>query len=134
MTDIVERLELENGKYALINTNGHLKALRYGEPWRDLLGDNLIGALWSELESLRQQLAESQAREKKRVELMDKQYWMDAQSIPQDSTALDEALAKAKREGGREALLTAANVLSALWGQSVDDIVGDLRRMAEGIK
>jgi len=37
-------IELENGKYTVYLTTGDHKfeALRYGEPWRDLCGDNLI--------------------------------------------------------------------------------------------
>ena len=51
--------------------------------------------------------------------------------------ALSQQLAECQaqtKQAKREALLTAADVLSALWGQSVEDIVGDLRRMADGMK
>jgi len=44
-------LELENGKYTVYiekDTND-FKALRHGEPWRDLCGDNLIFFLMVEL-------------------------------------------------------------------------------------
>lgn len=34
--------DFADGKYTVINDNGVLKALRNGEEWRDLTGDNLI--------------------------------------------------------------------------------------------
>lgn len=38
-----ERLDFCEGKYTVINDNGKLTALRYGQPWmRDLIGDNLV--------------------------------------------------------------------------------------------
>jgi hypothetical protein len=93
--------------------------------------------------SLERRLAECQARKKVLRDALEvswtekyvsgysaRKLAEEALTMPSDSTALDEAIRQAKRE----ALLTAADVLSALWGQSVDDIVGDLRRMAEGIK
>jgi len=43
-------LDLANGKYTVYQEkSGGLKALRYGEPWRDLCGDNLIFYLMVEL-------------------------------------------------------------------------------------
>ncbi len=42
------RLELNNGKYTIILNDGPLyefKAFRYGEEWRDLVGDGLILSL-----------------------------------------------------------------------------------------
>lgn len=43
-------VEVENGKYAVyMEKNGTLKALRYGETWRDLCGDNLVYNLMVEL-------------------------------------------------------------------------------------
>lgn len=36
----------EDGKYRIDRSNtGHLYASRYGEPWRDLTGDNLVAVL-----------------------------------------------------------------------------------------
>lgn len=44
-----------NGKYTVIlPANGGLKALRYGEEWRDLCGDGLILALAQEIEEKQQ--------------------------------------------------------------------------------
>jgi hypothetical protein len=55
-----ERLDLENGKYTIINDGGKLSALRYGQPWRgpDLIGDGLVGALFTELHQARAKLDE----------------------------------------------------------------------------
>jgi len=44
---------LEEGKYIIECDGGSVKALRYGEPWRDLTGDKLIGALLDELDRIR---------------------------------------------------------------------------------
>ena len=53
-----ERLDLAGGKYTIVNNMGWLSALRYGQPWReqDLLGDNLVGALFMELQQAREAL------------------------------------------------------------------------------
>lgn len=51
----MRELELEGGKYRIVREdNGYVAAFRYGEAWRDLTGDKLIGALVSEVEELRQ--------------------------------------------------------------------------------
>lgn len=47
-------VEVADGKYAVIqDETGCLKALRYGEEWRDCYGDNLIYWLAVELDELR---------------------------------------------------------------------------------
>lgn len=53
------RLDVYDGKYTLVwdDETGHLQALRYGEPWRDLVGDGLVLALFQEVEGLRKKLA-----------------------------------------------------------------------------
>lgn len=44
---------LEDGKYKLEHDGtGYLRALRYGEPWRDLTGDKLMLALVQRIEEL----------------------------------------------------------------------------------
>lgn len=51
----MRELELEGGKYRIVREDsGYVAAYRYGEAWRDLTGDKLIGALVSEVEELRQ--------------------------------------------------------------------------------
>lgn len=52
----MSRLEVTvgDGKYTIImEDNGHLKALRYGKEWRDLVGDGMVLALAQEVQNLR---------------------------------------------------------------------------------
>lgn len=56
MSDML-RVELDGGKYTVVqDEQGRLTALRNGEPWRDLVGDNLVLALAQEVENLRKLL------------------------------------------------------------------------------
>lgn len=51
------RIDLENGKYTLVHTDGaNFHALRNGSPWRDLGGDGLVLAAAQEIEALRSAL------------------------------------------------------------------------------
>lgn len=53
------RESVADGKYTVVMTNkGELKALRYGEEWRDCCGDKLIYSLAAEIEALRGKIAE----------------------------------------------------------------------------
>ena len=46
-----------DGKYTVVQDhNGYLRALRYGETWRDCVGDGLILALAQEVDDLRQKV------------------------------------------------------------------------------
>jgi hypothetical protein len=54
---MTEKINLCEGKYTLINDNGKLTALRYGEYWdRDLTGDNLVYSLFVEAIRMREEL------------------------------------------------------------------------------
>jgi len=56
ISDIVE---WEDGKYKiLIYFNGELKCLRYGEKWRDLVGDKMVLTLCYKVMELESELAE----------------------------------------------------------------------------
>jgi hypothetical protein len=45
------------GEYTVIQEpDGRLHALRHGQPWREMLGDNLVLSLAQEVERLREQL------------------------------------------------------------------------------
>ncbi len=47
-------ITVDNGKYTVLHEHGmNLRALRYGEPWRDLTGNGLILALVQEIEQLK---------------------------------------------------------------------------------
>lgn len=53
MTKII----LEDGKYTVLHENGiNLRALRHGEPWRELTGDGLVLAMAQRIEELQEQL------------------------------------------------------------------------------
>lgn len=53
----IREISLLDGKYTvLINDLGALSALRYGEPWRNLVGDNLVRAMVVEIEELREKV------------------------------------------------------------------------------
>lgn len=54
----VERVTVADGKYTVVIDGGKLTALRYGEPWRDLCGDNLIYWLAVELQAARAAIAD----------------------------------------------------------------------------
>lgn len=48
-------ITVADGKYRVIqNKDGRVTAERYGGPWRDCVGDNLVLALAQEVESLRE--------------------------------------------------------------------------------
>jgi len=38
----------DDGKYTIINDNGHLTALRYNEPWQDVTGYKIIHSMFAE--------------------------------------------------------------------------------------
>lgn len=61
MNDYPDRHDFADGKYTVINDRGTLTALRYGEPWRPITGDNLIYWMLVEVATLKQQLAEQPA-------------------------------------------------------------------------
>ena len=55
-----ESVKLDDGKYEVIfDQNGcrsDFYALRYGESWRDLTGDNLVLAMFYRIQNLEEQL------------------------------------------------------------------------------
>lgn len=46
------RFDFDGGKYTVISENGRQQALRHGEPWRDLTGDNLVYWMMVEIQVL----------------------------------------------------------------------------------
>ena len=54
---MARRIELKDGKYVIIQEDdGRQYALRHGEPWRDLTGDKMVGAMFDRIEELSAQL------------------------------------------------------------------------------
>lgn len=49
-------IQVNNGKYTVVIDEGNLSALRYGEPWQDLCGNNLVYWLAVELQEAREKL------------------------------------------------------------------------------
>lgn len=59
MTDQRLNISVDNGKYTVImEANGRLHALRYGQPWQDLSGNNLVYYLAAELGEARERIAD----------------------------------------------------------------------------
>lgn len=101
-------LKLEDGKYRVAYDlkNGVAQAFRNGEPWRDLIGDNLIHALASdlseaqerekaltaEISSLRAQLAAAKVSDKTDVVLPDSVDRVNAEMIVVAKACLDAEL------------------------------------------
>lgn len=53
------KIDLADGKYTVMHNNGaNLRALRYGESWRDLTGDNLVYYMACRIEELEQAIQE----------------------------------------------------------------------------
>lgn len=74
---VAEEIELEGGKYKLVSISGRMCALRHGEPWRELTGDKMVGAMFCEIRALRALLvhrnaAIEEAREQGRNEERDR--------------------------------------------------------------
>lgn len=46
------QIELNGGKYTYVFDQGKQYALRYGEPWRDLTGDNLVYWMAAKIQEL----------------------------------------------------------------------------------
>lgn len=63
----VEILNLADDKYQLVRTGGTVRCLRYGEPWRDLTGDKMVGAMFDEIIQLREERDELQGLEENRA-------------------------------------------------------------------
>jgi hypothetical protein len=58
------RHDFLDGKYTVIfdETTGRLSALRYGEPWRDLVGDAMVLAMLQRVDALQQEVGALQQR------------------------------------------------------------------------
>lgn len=48
-----DRITVGSGKYTLVMEPTRLRALRYGEEWRSLIGDGFVMALGHEIQALR---------------------------------------------------------------------------------
>jgi len=56
-----EKIELAGGKYTVIQYDNHtMEALRHGESWRDLTGDNLVYYMMQKILDLQKQLEDKE--------------------------------------------------------------------------
>jgi DNA repair ATPase RecN len=56
------KIQLADGKYTYIRHEDYRQeALRYGEPWRDLVGDNFVWAMADELTAANERIRELEA-------------------------------------------------------------------------
>lgn len=56
---MTNKIDLLSGKYTVIDElseGGGFRALRYGEEWRDLTGDQLVYSMFCEIERLRNEI------------------------------------------------------------------------------
>ena len=84
------RIDVCNGKYTVIvGYGGELSCLRYGEEWRDCVGDNLIYNLAVELSGMREKLQKPLMNKDTELKLLEKireiliegyQSWDDAET------------------------------------------------------
>lgn len=66
--------KIELGEYTIINElneGGGLRALRHGEEWLNLAGDNMVLAMFSEIERLTEKLNEAENLMSEAHDLMD---------------------------------------------------------------
>jgi len=93
----MEKINLDNGKYiVIIHDNYTMEALRYGEPWRNLTGDNLIYYMFQRIIDLEERIKHSKGkqvinranllriirREAPAFEIRFTGYWADARKSP----------------------------------------------------
>ena len=79
----MNRLELYDGKYTVINelgSGGRLYALRYGEEWRSLAGDNLVLAMFHKIEELSGKLSEAESLLSEAHDLLDDVHCYDTET------------------------------------------------------
>lgn len=70
----MNRIKLNDGKYTVVNelnNGGGFYALRYGETWRSLAGDNLVLAMFYKIEELSEKLSESESLLSEAHDLLD---------------------------------------------------------------
>ena len=71
---IESTLELEDGKYKIIQKNNTIKALRHGEEWRDLTEDNLFYFLLSMNQDLECHIGDLKKQNVKLIKIAPKLY------------------------------------------------------------
>lgn len=103
---LVERITVCDGKYTLIMEPGNLRALRYGEEWRDLIGDGFVMALGHEILELKADLT---AKDALIAELRRERDEAEAEHIAEADSLRDRAIERTVRAQAAEAQLKSAN-------------------------
>lgn len=93
MSDKVVRIELGDGKYTYVHdpVTGRQEALRYGQKWRDLVGDNFVYLL-------AQKVLEAEAKAKAFDMLSFGEFVVHANGVPAFSVKVTEL--EGQTEGG----------------------------------
>lgn len=73
----MERMDFGDGKYTVIYDEGHFKALRYGQPWRNLNGDHLTYSMLVEAIRLKEE-RDALAEWKRQAEWIDEPFKAEA--------------------------------------------------------
>ena len=79
---MADKIVLDNGKYTVVNAlneGGGFKALRYGEEWRNLVGDGLVLAMFHEIERLIEELSEAESLLSEAHDVMDDVHLSDTE-------------------------------------------------------
>jgi hypothetical protein len=58
----MSKIQLDGGKYTVVSDKGGLRALRNGQEWRDLSGDNLVYYMLCRIEELTEAANRAAAR------------------------------------------------------------------------
>lgn len=76
----MERLKIDD-KYEIVvdldNNNSEFKCLRYGEEWRDLVGDNLFLSMFYRIQELEEQLKEQDKVTKEMLHYLKPEYYIN---------------------------------------------------------
>ena len=57
---MIDKIVLADGKYTVTHQSGFINAQRYGEPWRDMTGDNLMFYMVMRILDLEQRITDMQ--------------------------------------------------------------------------
>jgi hypothetical protein len=81
--NVVDKIVLDGGKYTVVNElneGGKFYALRYGEEWRSLAGDNLILAMFYKIEQLTERISEADNLLSEAHDLLDNVHCYDTET------------------------------------------------------
>jgi len=122
-----------DGKYTVVlSSEGYLRALRYGQPWRDCVGDGLILTLAQDIETLTKRLTDSPTAPSETPGEGEPRL---ITSLPKDEAK--EQFLKNIGESPTPSPDIAAEAAKALWlavWKELPKLQGDLKRMEDAIR